>query len=190
MLTDLWAPVRQARDFAVYIAHAFGIPVTLTSGYRSIEQQAQLRAQYEGCLARGSDISPSNPDARCRYPANRPGDSAHNFGLGWDSSVPEWAWPAWTQIRQAVGFTVPANDRVHAELPNWRDLVPWLVAAGLVPDPSLYADRVSTGQPGAISAPSAPTLVAATGSPVGTGTSGHSCVRYVPGYGWDYNHRC
>lgn len=88
-----------------------GMRPTITSGYRDLEKQAALYA------ARAS-----NP-----YPVNRPGDSAHNYGLAFDSSFaarekPLYM-PLWTKIREAVGFRVPPNDLVHAEYPWWRQLV-------------------------------------------------------------------
>lgn len=135
MITDLIPPVAWLRDVATAIALQNGIKVTITSGFRSSAKQQQLRSQYEDCLARGETIYSGNPDSRCRYPANRAGDSSHEFGLAWDSSVQEDQWPMWTAIRQLVGFSVPANDRVHAEVPNWRAAAQLLYQWGLVPLP-------------------------------------------------------
>lgn len=115
--------IRQAADYALSVAAAYGIPVTVTSGRRSWAEQVKLRRQYERCLARGERVHPGNPNPACRWPANRPGDSAHNFGLAFDSWVSEEHWPAWTYIRRAVGFTVPEHDRIHAEYPQWRAAV-------------------------------------------------------------------
>lgn len=84
-----------------------GITPTITSGYRSIEKQAQLYADRA-----------SNP-----YPVSRPGNSAHNYGMAFDSDVPPKYMPEWIAIRRAVGFTVPANDEVHGEVPGWRSIV-------------------------------------------------------------------
>jgi hypothetical protein len=101
------------RAYALYAADAFerimGAPVRFTSGLRSREQQSRLRADY---LA-----------GRSPYPANEPGDSAHEYGLAFDSVVPDPLWWAWTLIRTWVGFSVPSNDRVHAEVPSWRRYV-------------------------------------------------------------------
>jgi len=119
-LRGLNPDVRAAAEAALSWAGYYRIPVTVTSAARPWAQQAALRAQYEACLARGEKISPANPDARCRYPANEPGDSAHNYGLAWDSVVPEEWWAAWTFLRRAAGFAVPDGDRVHAEVPSWR----------------------------------------------------------------------
>jgi len=119
-LAGLHPVVREAADYALALADYYGVPVTVTSGYRSWEDQQKLRTNYEQCVAEGR--YPSGPD--CKYPANRPGDSAHNWGLGWDSWVPDQYRPAWTYIRQVIGFRVPENDWIHAEYPGWRDYVP------------------------------------------------------------------
>lgn len=109
--------VRAAAALAVKVAADNGIKVTVTSGYRSLEKQAALRADYEQCQA-------GNTAGRdCRYPANRPGNSAHNFGLAFDSTVSPSQLPAWNFIRQWAGFALAANDAVHAEVPNWRKYV-------------------------------------------------------------------
>lgn len=84
-----------------------GVRPTVTSTYRSYDEQ---RALYSNRA--------TNP-----YPVNRPGDSAHNYGLAIDSDVPDQLMPTWIAVRRAVGFRVPDNDVIHAEVPNWRDLV-------------------------------------------------------------------
>ena len=81
-------------------------PVT-TSTYRSTSEQVRL---YENRA--------SNP-----YPVNRPGDSAHEWGLAVDSDVPDMEQPLWRAVREYVGFRVPSNDEVHGEVPNWREIV-------------------------------------------------------------------
>lgn len=109
-LRGLHPAVREAADYALRVAESYGIPVTVTSGYRSWAEQQKLRNEY---LA-----------GRSKYPANAPGDSSHNWGLGWDSWVPDGYWPAWHYIRQAIGFKIyPERDRVHAEYPGWRNVV-------------------------------------------------------------------
>ncbi|HEU4544391.1 MAG TPA: hypothetical protein VFR23_24885 [Jiangellaceae bacterium] len=115
--------IRPAADYALAVAAHYGIPVTVTSGKRSWAEQVRLRKQFESCLARGERVHPGNPNAACRWPANRPGDSSHNYGLAFDSWVPDQYWPAWNYIRRAVGFAVPEHDRIHAEYPQWRSVV-------------------------------------------------------------------
>lgn len=120
-LRGLDPEVRARAELCMQWAQAYKIPVTITSTSRTWAEQTKLRAQYESCLASGQTVSPGNPNPACRYPANRPGDSAHNFGLAWDSWVPEPYWPAWTELREYAGFHVPPHDRVHAEVPSWRN---------------------------------------------------------------------
>lgn len=115
--------IRAAADYALSVAAAYGVPVTVTSGRRSWAEQVRLRRQYESCLARGLRVYPGNPNPACRWPANRPGDSAHNYGLAFDSWVPAEYWGAWDYIRRAIGFHVPEDDRIHAEYPSWRRIV-------------------------------------------------------------------
>jgi len=88
------------------VANYYGIDPTVTSVFRSWEEQTKLRARWE----RGESA----------FPANRPGDSAHNFGWAFDSVVRADEQPMWDAIRRWVGFEVLPNDIIHAQLPNWR----------------------------------------------------------------------
>lgn len=114
-LAGVHPAVRERAEWAVRYASQYIEPPRITSGYRSLERQAQLRRDWE----RG----------RSRWPANRPGDSSHNFGLAFDSVLPDrWkgnpdaeAW--WRAVREYAGFHIPANDSIHAEVPDWRRVV-------------------------------------------------------------------
>jgi len=108
-LTAVHPDVKRNAEWALGWADYYGLPVTVTSGFRSLEEQRRLRDRWE----RG--LSP--------FPANRPGDSSHNFGLAWDSVVADWAMPWWTHVRQLAGFEVPPGDVVHAQVPSWRQYV-------------------------------------------------------------------
>jgi len=119
-LRGLDTRVRPNAELALSWAVYYRLTVTVTSVYRSWAEQTKLYDQYQKCLAARETISPANPKAECRYPANKPGDSAHNFGMAWDSWVPEDQWWAWTYLREHAGFKVPAHDRIHAEVPDWR----------------------------------------------------------------------
>lgn len=116
-LSGLHPQVREAAQWTLDVADYYGVPVTVTSGFRSWQDQAVLRRNYEQCLATGSNA------ADCRFPANRPGDSAHNFGLAFDSSVPAEYQEWWTYVRELAGFEVLPNDVIHAQVPNWRQYV-------------------------------------------------------------------
>lgn len=115
-LRGMHSSVRPYAEYAMKVAQRYGINPVVTSVTRSLQEQAELRANFERCVAQGR--FPSEPD--CKWPANRPGDSAHNFGVAFDSWVPPEQMRAWTIIRRWVGFRVPDNDSIHAELPNWR----------------------------------------------------------------------
>lgn len=121
--------VREAAQWCLDVATYYKVPVTVTSASRSWAEQTALRARYESCLSRGERVYAGNPDPSCRFPANEPGDSAHNYGLAWDSWVPEGYREWWTYVRQLAGFRVPDNDWVHAEYPNWRAYLPELKRA-------------------------------------------------------------
>lgn len=118
----LHTQLRPYADYAVKLANQYGLHPQITSVLRDMQLQAKLRKNYETCLARGEFPSDKSygPNLSCRWPANRPGDSGHNYGLAWDSWVPEDEMPLWVQIREYVGWRVAPNDVIHAELPNWR----------------------------------------------------------------------
>lgn len=110
-LRGLHADVRPYAEYAHQVAEYYGLNPVVTSTYRSWAEQKRLRERWEA--------------GKSRFPANRPGDSAHNWGLAWDSWVPEDQRDLWTRIRRWVGFDVPSNDWIHAAVPNWRQYVQW-----------------------------------------------------------------
>lgn len=118
-LRGLHGALRPSADYALEVASRYGVPVEVTSVYRSNREQSELRANYERCLAEGR----FGREAGCMFPANRPGDSAHNYGVAWDSTVAPRFQAWWDYVRRAVGFEVLNNDRIHAQLPGWRRYV-------------------------------------------------------------------
>lgn len=115
--------LRPYADLAMQIAQQEGLKEPIvTSVFRSLDFQRKLRENWERCVAEGAFPSDRSfaPGMSCRWPANKPGDSAHNFGVAWDSWVPPEHMPLWVAIRRYVGWHVPDNDVIHAELPNWR----------------------------------------------------------------------
>ena len=101
--------VKSAVEWCFEAARLNGLQPTVTSTYRSLSEQRKL---YRDFLA-----------GKSPYPANPAGQSGHNYGLAWDSWVPDAQMPLWTAIREAAGFRVPANDLIHAEVPSWPELV-------------------------------------------------------------------
>jgi len=101
--------VREAAEWTLMVADYYGIPVTVTSGYRSWRKQQELYTRYRS--------------GQSRFPANPPGSSSHEYGLSFDSVVADEWIPWWTRVREYAGFRVPPNDWIHAEVPNWRQYV-------------------------------------------------------------------
>jgi len=118
-LRGLHRDLRDPAEFAMEIARFNGINPVISSVTRTFTNQARLRANFERCVAQGRFPSPPN----CLFPANRPGDSAHNYGFAFDSIVPASQQRTWDAIRTWVGWRVPGNDLIHAELPEWRRFV-------------------------------------------------------------------
>lgn len=113
-IAGLHPALKPYAEYALQIANLNGIKPTVTSVARTWADQAKLYAKY---------IS-----GQSKYPANVPGDSAHQprtiqgqeGALAFDSVVPDDQLATWIAIRRYVGFRVPANDLIHAELPDWR----------------------------------------------------------------------
>lgn len=110
--------VRPNAQWALDVAARYGVKVTVTSVRRTWVQQNELYSRYQRAVANGTFPSASVP-----YPANPPGFSSHNYGLSWDSDVAPHLRAWWAHVRTLAGFRVPANDVVHAEVPNWRSYV-------------------------------------------------------------------
>jgi hypothetical protein len=108
-LRGLHPDVRAAAEWALSWARHYNVPVTVTSTRRTWAEQAELRRRWEAGLS--------------KWPANRPGESSHEYGLSWDSTTEPWAQSWWNQVRTLAGFSVPTNDEIHAEVPNWRQYV-------------------------------------------------------------------
>lgn len=118
-LRGLDAQLRPYAEYAYQLGLYYGLAPVITSVYRPWEDQLKLYNKHVDCVVSGR--FPSPPD--CKYPANRPGESAHNYGLAWDSWVPDDQRDLWTAIREYVGWRVLPNDWIHAELPEWRSYV-------------------------------------------------------------------
>jgi len=105
-LRGLDPEVREKAECAFRIAHNYGMIPVVTSIVRGWAEQLVLRQKWE----RGES----------QFPANKPGDSAHQYGLAFDSWVPDDQMECWVDIRRFVGLRVPEGDLIHAERPEWR----------------------------------------------------------------------
>lgn len=105
-----WSGLEQAlvpyADGAMEMARAYGIEPQVTSVRRNWAQQERLYADFRAGVS--------------RFPANPPGFSAHQYGVAFDSVVPDHQLALWNAIRAHFGWKLYANDPVHAEYPNWQ----------------------------------------------------------------------
>jgi len=108
---------------AIEEANRRGIRPTVTSVFRTRQQQGRLYQNFLRCRSAGLEGEPVSlgRGLSCAWPANPPGQSAHQYGLAWDSWAEEL--DAWTEIRRSWGWQVPENDKIHAEVPGWRGLI-------------------------------------------------------------------
>jgi len=106
-LSGLHPEVKDRARWALGWADYYGVPVSVTSGYRSWEEQQRLYSTYQ--------------QGRSRWPANPPGQSSHNFGFAFDSTVDPRYQSWWTMVRELAGFEVLPNDIIHGQVPNWRN---------------------------------------------------------------------
>lgn len=111
--------VRAAAEWALSWADYYGVPVDVTSGLRSWENQSRLYKNYQRCLASG--LYGKTPG--CQFPANPPGDSSHQYGLAFDSVTEPRYQDWWNEVRRLAGFDVPQSDAIHAQVPSWRNYI-------------------------------------------------------------------
>ena len=105
-LRGMDSQLRPYAEYALKLAHYYKLHPVVTSVFRGWAEQQRLRARYEA--------------GQSKWPANRPGDSAHNFGWAFDSWVPDDEMQLWAEIRRFVGWEVFDSDIIHAQLPDWR----------------------------------------------------------------------
>lgn len=105
-LRGLHPQVRERAELVLFWANHFKIPTTVTSTFRSFEEQDRLRKRF---------LAGNAP-----FPANRPGDSSHNFGFAWDAHVNPRDQEDFDFLRRWAGFEVLENDIIHAQVPGWR----------------------------------------------------------------------
>lgn len=98
--------LRAHAEATVAYAAKFGIVPNIVSVRRNAGEQAKLYANYQAGLS--------------RWPAEPPGESAHQYGVAWDSTVKPEHQETWNAIRRAFGWIVPPQDIPHAHYPNWR----------------------------------------------------------------------
>jgi len=100
------ARLRAHAEATVSYAEKFGIVPVIVSVRRNAVEQQKLWQNFQA--------------GRSKWPANPPGDSAHQYGVAFDTTVKPEHQEAWNFIRRGFGWTVHESDIPHAEFPNWR----------------------------------------------------------------------
>lgn len=102
--------VKPLSELLAWSGRAMDPPLMLSSTWRSMSHQAELRVQ-NGCGAGVADIH--NPDVVCRVPTARPGFSMHNAGLAVDfANCPTRGTPCfnWLSRNMPAGFLLNLPD--------------------------------------------------------------------------------
>lgn len=103
-----------------YLLAAVDFQVTVTSGYRSTEEQRRV---CEELKARGAR------EGR-HYPCATPGLSAHQYGLAVDMmgghSFASAEHRHLVALGREMGFGFVSDDPPHFEHPAWRSLLPYV----------------------------------------------------------------
>lgn len=99
-------------DAALRMGQQLGLHPQITSVRRNWAEQEKLYHDFQHGLR--------------QLPANPPGYSAHQYGVAWDSWVPDVELQLWNQVRGHFGWKLYPNDPVHAELPGWERVTKFL----------------------------------------------------------------
>lgn len=119
LLSGLWPPFATAVRQYLYWCDQYQIPVTVVSGFRSLQEQERLyrmgrtSAQIAGHVSLQGKFG-SVTDAP-------PGSSPHNYGLAVDLESPRLTEAKGLAV--AMGFGTVSWDPPHIEWPNWRGLL-------------------------------------------------------------------
>jgi len=105
-LSGLYAPWRAWCEWCLSYLDQRGFAPTVTSGFRSFEQQAGLYADYRA--------------GRSRLPAAAPGRSAHNYGLAIDVWAGNGQQDAMMAILKAFGGELVRGDAPHVQYPGFH----------------------------------------------------------------------
>lgn len=118
LLANLHPKFAPAVRYLVEEAEAMGIPVTITSGYRSVEEQRRVCA----------DLKERERKGHGRFPCATPGLSAHQYGLAVDmmggNGFASREHAALAELGEAMGFARVRGDPPHFEHPAWRAIYP------------------------------------------------------------------
>lgn len=117
--SSLWPPFATAVDYLKAWCDYLNLRGTITSGFRSLEEQAKLYAIGRTPAEIAGRVSKQGKGGSVTDAP--PGTSAHNYGLAVDIEGPDQA--SIIQLAKAMGFGTVSWDPAHVEWPNWRTLI-------------------------------------------------------------------
>ena len=116
LLAGLYPPFADAVRIFLQYCDWYGYRVSLTSGYRSLSEQAALYAQGRTPAEVIQHVSKHGVGGAVTDAW--PGASAHNYGLAVDVDSPQLA--EVLALARALGFGTVSWDPNHIEWPSWR----------------------------------------------------------------------
>jgi hypothetical protein len=117
-LSGLWPPFAEAVRYLLQWCEYYNLRAEISSGYRSMEEQAALYAQGRTPDEILQRVSKRGAQGTVTDAA--PGYSAHNYGLAVDIEGPDQR--SVLSLAGQIGFGLVSWDPAHIEWPNWRSL--------------------------------------------------------------------
>ena len=118
-LYGLWPPFAEAVRYLLQWSSYYQYQGSLTSGFRSGSEQANLYAQGRTPYEIANRVSKQGAGGSVTDAP--PGSSAHNYGLAVDVEGRDQG--SIIQLARVIGFGTVSWDAAHIEWPNWRQLL-------------------------------------------------------------------
>jgi LAS superfamily LD-carboxypeptidase LdcB len=115
-LSGLWPPFAGAVQYLLEWGNYQGLSGEIISGYRSLQEQAELYAIGRTPEEVAAHVSKQGRDGSVTDAV--PGQSAHNYGLAVDFDNPDIR-----HLAAVIGFGTVSWDPAHVEWPGWRRIV-------------------------------------------------------------------
>lgn len=118
-LSGLWPPFATAIEILQAWCDYYSLDAQVVSGYRSMEEQAQLYAQGRTPAEVAAKVKKRGRGGAVTDAG--PGESAHNYGLAVDVEGPDQQ--KVLNLARQLGFGLVSWDPAHIEWPGWRSLL-------------------------------------------------------------------
>lgn len=118
--SGLWPPFRAyVEQLLMPYAAYYGLSGTVVSGYRSLQEQADLYAKGRTPYEVAHQVSKQGRNGSVTDAP--PGRSAHNYGLAIDVEGVDQS--QLVALAAALGFGTVSWDPAHIEWPRWQSLL-------------------------------------------------------------------